>query len=140
MFSGTGSISLEFLSRGCKQLTSVDRERGCIDFLTKTATKLGFTNLTTFRTDVFVFLKKNTQKFDIAFADPPFKAAYKSDLIDKVLEVQLLSEEGVFILEHSTDEKFDDKPSFRFVRNYGNVAFSFFANFDLSSVSINDPS
>ena len=40
LFAGTGSISFEFISRGAKQVTSVDQDQRCIDFIKKSAKEL----------------------------------------------------------------------------------------------------
>ncbi len=101
-----------------------------MDFLKKTAVKLQFENLITFKTDIFIFLKKNQQQFDIIFADPPFDATIHSELVIQVFDKKILNQNGWLIIEHSKDVQLADEPRFAFNRSYGNVTFSFFTNFD----------
>ncbi len=58
LFSGTGNISYEFASRGCREVISVDNNLNCIRFINKTASKLDF-DIQTKRLDFLIFLKKN---------------------------------------------------------------------------------
>ena len=56
LFAGIGSISFEFASRGCTDITAVDAHAGCINFLEKTSTSLEI-GLQTVKSDVFSFLE-----------------------------------------------------------------------------------
>ncbi len=128
LFSGTGNISLELASRGCNFITSIDLDQKCVVFLRKTAGELGIKNLTAHRSDVLLFLKKTPQKFDLIFADPPFDSKLHEELHDLVFGKIILKQEGVFIMEHASREKFDQLNGFKYSRKYGNVTFSFFFN------------
>ena len=57
LFSGTGNISYEFLSRGTTNITAVDQHFGCVKFINKTAKELD-AEITTVKSDVFKYLKK----------------------------------------------------------------------------------
>ncbi|MCK9204509.1 MAG: RsmD family RNA methyltransferase [Bacteroidales bacterium] len=126
LFTGAGSISFEFLSRGARQVTSVDSNHRCIDFLKKTAHEFGITNLQAVKTNAFIFLKHMHGKYDLIFADPPYELEGISGIPGLVLGSGLLAEGGSFILEHSAKYDFKDHPSFSQQRNYGSVNFSFF--------------
>ncbi len=128
LFSGTGAVSLEFVSRGSKEVTSVDINVQCADFLKASAKQFGVANLHVVRADVFDFLKRAYKQFDIIFADPPYAAADLQKLPDLVFEHRLLTEDGIFVLEHPKDYHFEEHPHFWQHRNYGKVNFSFFAN------------
>jgi len=130
LFSGIGSISLEFVSRGSKKVMAVDNELKCVKFLEETARNMNIEDLfSVVKNDVLQFLKRNQSgKFDIVFADPPFD--FEEDnylqIIDLILENDWLSESGIFVLEHSAKISFDSHPSLAQHRKYGNVNFSFF--------------
>lgn len=128
LFSGTGAVSLEFVSRGSKEVTSVDINVQCADFLKASAKQFGVANLHVVRADVFDFLKRAYKQFDIIFADPPYAVADLQKLPDLVFEHRLLTEDGIFVLEHPKDYHFEEHPHFWQHRNYGKVNFSFFAN------------
>lgn len=129
LFAGTGSISFEFLSRGAKEVMSVDSNHRCISFIKKTAETLGATNLKAVRTDSFVFLRQMTASYDLIFADPPYDLVRLAEIPHLVLSSGLLAPGGFFILEHGSSHAFNDNEWFAFQRQYGNVHFSFF-NFE----------
>ena len=126
LFSGTGSISYEFASRGAKDITSVEIEQRCCKFINSTAVSFGFSNIRTIKADVFAFLGFCKIQYDIIFADPPYNMKNITELPDLVFKNNLLKSEGLFILEHSRYLNFTAHPAFSEHRNYGKVNFSFF--------------
>ncbi|MDO5447502.1 MAG: RsmD family RNA methyltransferase [Prevotellaceae bacterium] len=129
LFSGTGSISLELLSRGCSQVISVEQDRDHHRFITQCLQKLADKNCTPIRGDVFRFIKACKIQFDFIFADPPYKLENLATLPDLVLrtdEHRLLKEGGLFVLEHGKDYDFSANPNFIEHREYGSVNFSLF--------------
>jgi len=70
LFSGTGNISFEFSSRGCKSVTAVEKQVQAHRFIRAFSSSKKL-NITVFGTDIRVFLKKNTKQFDLVFADVP---------------------------------------------------------------------
>lgn len=126
LFTGTGSISFEFLSRGAVEVTSVDSNFKCIDFIKKTADIIGINNLKPVKSNVFGYLKHPFGRFDLIFADPPYDLEGIGDLPDQVLESGMLADDGLFIMEHSIRLKYETHPCFVQKRVYGSVNFSFF--------------
>lgn len=57
LFSGTGNISYEFASRGVANITAIDQNRHCVDFIKKTTIDLGLT-INSLKSDSITFLKK----------------------------------------------------------------------------------
>ncbi|MDD6993765.1 MAG: RsmD family RNA methyltransferase, partial [Prevotella sp.] len=70
LFAGTGSITLEMLSRGCADVTSVEMDRDHASFIRQCLQKLGDEDCSLIRGDVFRFLKSCKRKYDLIFADP----------------------------------------------------------------------
>ncbi|MBF0596728.1 16S rRNA (guanine(966)-N(2))-methyltransferase RsmD [Faecalibacter rhinopitheci] len=130
LFSGIGSISLEFASRGAKKVTSVDSFTGCIKFLDETAKKLELDNIiNTQKADAIKYVAKKAIKgYDIVFADPPYDLSAEDyeKLLNGILENEWLEEGGNFVLEHPDSIKFENHPRFVQHKKYGNVHFSFF--------------
>jgi 16S rRNA (guanine(966)-N(2))-methyltransferase RsmD len=125
--SGTGNISLEFLSRGVKEVTAVDSHTNCLKFVQKNASSIGIINkITTVKSDLISFVLNTNHTFDIVFADPPFNYDKYNQIVQTVFERNLLNENGILILEHIKQKSFESEPKFSFFRNYGNVTFSFF--------------
>ncbi len=126
LFAGTGSISLEMLSRGAETVVSVEMDRDHAAFIRQCLEKLGVENCALIRADVFRFVKTCKQKFDFIFADPPYALPQLSTIPDLVLDSGILAEGGVFVLEHGKKDDFSGHPKFLEHRNYGSVNFSIF--------------
>ncbi len=130
LFAGIGSISLEFASRGCQDVTSVEMNPKHTAFINSTASDLDMAlQINVQRGDVFDWLKKfrNKKSFEIVFADAPFETEEKKyqEMISLVLNNKYLKTNGVFILEHQSRLKLSH-PNLIDTRKYGNVSFSFF--------------
>jgi RNA methyltransferase, rsmD family len=126
LFAGTGSISLELVSRGCKEVVSVEKDRDHARFIADCMKKINTENDILIRGDVFRFLKSCHQKFDLIFADPPYALPELDTLPDLVFEHDLLAADGVFVFEHGKHNDFSAHPRFKEHRNYGSVNFSIF--------------
>ena len=126
LFSGTGAVSFEFISRGAKEVTSIEINAKCTDFIKKSAQQFGVKNIHVVRADVFDLIKRTYQKFDVIFADPPYQLEELPSLPNLIFEKQMLTDDGIFILEHSKEHTFEDHPYFWQHRKYGKVNFTFF--------------
>ena len=126
LFSGTGCIAVEFVSRGCPHVTSVESNAKNHAFIQKVKEMLDAKELLTIKSDVFSFIKSCKQTFDLIFADPPYDLKELDLIPTKIFEKELLNDEGIFILEHSKKNTFTEHPFFKEERKYGSVHFSFF--------------
>ena len=146
LFSGTGSISLELLSRGCSHVVSVELDRDHHRFIQDCLKKLGagaaaptersgsatadnrgtVPNVIAIRGDVLRFVKSCHQQFDFIFADPPYALKEIPTLPDLIIERELLKPDGIFVLEHGKDNDFSQHSHFVEHRQYGSVNFSIF--------------
>jgi 16S rRNA (guanine966-N2)-methyltransferase len=126
LFAGTGSIAFEFLSRGASEVTAIDSNHRCIEFIKKTAETFGATNIKAVKSNSFVFIKHMVATYDLIFADPPYDLERIEAIPDLVFASNLLADEGMLILEHSSRYKFEKNIHFHSHRNYGSVNFSFF--------------
>jgi len=124
LFAGTGSISLEMLSRGCAPVVSVEADRDHAGFIAQCMKKIGTTDNVLIRGDVFRFLKKCHEQFDFIFADPPYALENLATLPGLVLVNDLLMPDGIFVLEHGKNYDFSEEPRFLEHRSYGSVNFS----------------
>ncbi|MBE6195641.1 MAG: methyltransferase domain-containing protein [Rikenellaceae bacterium] len=126
LFSGTGSISYEFASRGVKSVTSVEINSVHHNFIRQTAASLGIRNLFAVKANAFLYLRSCPKQFDIIFSDAPYDLEGAEQIIDLVLQGNLLREEGFLVFEHSKGKDFSEHPNFWQQRSYGSVQFSFF--------------
>jgi 16S rRNA (guanine(966)-N(2))-methyltransferase RsmD len=127
LFSGIGSISLEFLSRGVKEVISVDQNYGCVRFQKQLQGEFELENYKVFKNKAEKAIEKVEGKFDLIFADPPYAMKGIPELAKKILSLDLLTDGGVFILEHGKEVETENLPVTE-TRKYGRVIFSFFRN------------
>ena len=129
LFSGTGNISLEFASRGSKDITSVDNNFHCTKFISEMAAKFEMPILVQ-KSDAFKFLETTSKKYTIIFADPPY--AFEDQVFSKIVQLifknNLLEEDGLLIIEHSKQTDLSALEYYSNSRNYGGCVFSFFEN------------
>ena len=107
LFAGTGSISLELVSRGCRHVTAVEADRAHHAFILRC-------------------LKSCKRKYDFIFADPPYALPELPQIPAAVLDGGLLADGGIFVFEHGKENDFSADPRFIERRVYGSVNFSIF--------------
>ena len=151
LFAGTGSITLELLSRGCSQVVSVEKDRDHHRFIQQCVEKLNpqistlnpqlstlnpqlstlnsqlsTLNSQCLRADVFKFIGHCHQQFDFIFADPPYALKELPTIPDLIFSHGLLAADGIFVFEHGKDHDFSQHPHFVEHRSYGSVNFTLF--------------
>jgi len=142
LFSGTGSITLELLSRGCSRVVSVELDRDhhrfiqqCLQklvsqgdgsFVTSEISQKNRPPVIPLRGDVFRYIKSCKQQFDFIFADPPYALKELPTIPSLIFERGLLKEDGILVFEHGKDNDFSGDPHFVEHRSYGSVNFSIF--------------
>lgn len=129
LFSGTGMVSLECLSRGAASVTAVEKAPKACRFAMAQAAQLGSDDLHTVCADVWTFLNKPLTQFDLVFADPPYDMPRLTSLPEVVRESGVLASGGWFILEHGERVDVSNQEGHMLSRKYGHVHFSLF-NFD----------
>jgi 16S rRNA (guanine(966)-N(2))-methyltransferase RsmD len=133
LFSGTGSISYEFASRGAKSVTAVEINTLHHSFIVDTARNLGLTQIYAVNANVHLYLKSCHRKFDIVFADAPYDMKGVEELPSQIFEAGVLKDGGLLIFEHSSSHNFWEHPNFCEIRTYGSVNFSIFKLFSEKS-------
>ena len=146
LFSGTGSITLELLSRGCSRVVSVELDRDHHRFIQQCLQKLQgnndqcsarpkdacyqrdarMFNVQCLRGNVFRYIKSCKQKYDFIFADPPYALKELPTIPSLIFEKGMLKDDGIFVFEHGKDHDFSNDPHFVEHRSYGSVNFSIF--------------
>lgn len=157
LFSGTGSISMEFASRGCKDIISIEMNPLHTRFIKQCSQSFKIKGMQVIRHNVFDFIKICTKSFDIIFADPPYDLEGLDTLPDRIFGIsqefsenfsnesekfsnesknfsneskKLIKNGGYFILEHPKAYSFENHPFFIKEKKYGNVHFSFFGEIE----------
>ena len=126
LFSGTGSITLELVSRGCGRVISVELDVRHHRLIKQFLDKLQDTAALPIPADALQYVTKCREQFDFIFADPPYALPQIPELPDIILSRPLLKPGGLFVLEHGKQNDFSQHPRFVEHRAYGSVNFSFF--------------
>lgn len=126
LFSGTGSIAFEMLSRGCREVVSIEKEFSHQAFIKKVKAELKADNLITIKADAFKYIASCDRQFDFIFADPPYALKNLREIPELILQKGLLREGGIFVMEHPKEYDFSSLPLFFQKRIYGAVNFSLF--------------
>ncbi len=97
LFAGSGALGFEAASRGAEQVVMVEKNPSVARVLQDNIRKLGCANVAVRGQDGLEFARRETQRYDVIFLDPPFN----SDYLPKLLEIlpQRLSENGVVYME-----------------------------------------
>lgn len=124
LFAGTGAISWEFVSRGAAAVTAVEQAAVQSAFIRSVKEKLGDTVLSIVRGDVFRFVERAQQPFDIVFADPPYDHPRFAEIPGLIMNSKLVRPDTLVIIEHSKNHNFSDMPGFFRQLAYGSVNFT----------------
>ena len=134
LFSGSGAIAIEFLSRGAKQAYLCDNNLAAIKMINANLDKTKLIDKAIimkkdYRKALEILKKENIQ-FDIIFLDPPYQSDFAVDATKRILSLNLLKEKGTIIIE-TDDEKQEllemEKLDIRIddIRKYGRVSLIF---------------
>ncbi len=126
LFGGTGIHCIELASRGCLDITYVDRYKQSVTFMKELAKEMEMPINAVF-SDVYKFIEKTERQWDYVFADPPYDMTGIEYFPSKVLESTILKPDGFFVLEHIATKSFEKTEGFQEARQYGQSVFSFFA-------------
>ena len=126
LFSGTGAMGLEALSRGAKAVVLNDISRESVKIIRENATKLGVLDrVSILNRDALTLLDTTADKFDFVYIDPPYKTDLGKRAVEKVARV--LSDNGIAVFEDEKPCDFNVDGLIIFDRRkYGRVHLTFF--------------
>ncbi|OGB73737.1 16S rRNA (guanine(966)-N(2))-methyltransferase RsmD [candidate division Kazan bacterium RIFCSPHIGHO2_01_FULL_44_14] len=126
LFAGSGAIGIEAISRGATQVLFVEKDRNHYNLIKQNLNKLGMTDRGTVRMMLVEdFLTANQSPYNIVFADPWYE-----DILDITGWENLLTENGILVIEHSSDKEPPQNPNLRIWNNkrYGDTALTFYTH------------
>ena len=132
LFSGIGSFGLECLSRGASTVTFLESYKEVLAVLKKNINNLKQQDFSKIiEKDIFTenTLKKLNNKFDIIFMDPPYKEKKLKDLLNTMIKLKILKDNGIIIIHRHKKEEdiFPDQFNIIIKKNYG-ISKIIFAN------------
>lgn len=103
LFSGTGSLGLESLSRGAAHVTFVESSRSSIDILQANIRSLNCeAECTVYQSEVFRFLKNVGRSYHLIFADPPYALPEIARIPEAIEASAVLKPGSIIVMEHPT--------------------------------------
>jgi 16S rRNA (guanine(966)-N(2))-methyltransferase RsmD len=129
LFGGTGNHCFESISRGCTNATYVDKFFPAVRFVREISEALDIQDkITILKDDVFRFVSTCKDTYSYVFAGPPYDLTRLDQLPDLIFSHQILTDDGLFVLEHNAHHVFEDHHHFLEMRKYGGTFFSFFTS------------
>lgn len=107
LFAGSGGIGLEFASRGAKKVILCDNSKEAVKIINKNIEKTNLQEKVELKNTASYKLLDDMQnkKFDIIFIDPPYNSDLIAKSVEKILKNDMLSTEGIIILETDEEER-----------------------------------
>ncbi len=135
LFSGTGNIGLEAISRGATKTVMIEKDPEALKIIIENINNLGFENrCRAYKNDAVravEILGRKNEKFDIIFMDPPYKEELCRKVLKAIKKADIIEKNGLIICEHHIFEELTgDEEGFKFSdrRLYNKKAISFYIN------------
>ena len=113
LFSGSGSIALEAISRGAKRAVMIEKDNDALRCIIDNIDNLNFTDrCRAYKNDVLraiSILGRKNEKFDIIFMDPPYQDELCKKVLKEIDKANILAEEGLIICEHHLYENLENE-------------------------------
>ncbi len=108
LFSGSGQMGIEALSRGAKEAVFVEKDKKALSCISKNLSKAKFDNSTVYSEDVFSALNKlnNHEVFDFVFMDPPYNKEIEKQVLEQLITKPYIDENTTIIVEASLETDF----------------------------------
>ena len=110
LFAGTGQLGIECLSRGAAEATFVDRDKEAVRIVRDNLKSCGLT-AQVWQEDALQFLERG-QKYDLVFVDPPYDSGLYEPVLEKINQVDILSDGGIIIGTQGKRASRDVRPVF----------------------------
>ena len=123
LFAGFGSLGIEGLSRGAKKADFVEINSSHLKIIEKNLKKAKlYDQAELYNQDVYSYLKRCSQKYDLIFMDPPYQKNMSNRTLRLIIKNELLKKEGLIISEKSIKEETDEFEALNIIKNksYGN--------------------
>lgn len=128
LFSGTGALGIEAISRGAKQVVFVDKNAKSVQMTKQNLNKLNL-DATVVKCDALKFLEKQTEPFDLILVDPPYSSDLYIPVLDLIHKQNLLANDGIIVCEHEKWKNIEcDSFDVLDEKRYGNIVLTYFTN------------
>lgn len=105
LFAGSGQLAIEAMSRGAAYAVLVDQSPEAVKVIKENLKKVKFDQqASVFQSDYLRFLSTTREKFDIIFLDPPYAEKMLENALQKISEIDILTEGGIIVCERPRDK------------------------------------
>ena len=108
-FAGSGGLGFEALSRGAAQVSFVELNKAATKQLQENQHLLKAVNMSVIQSNALEFIKKNTQKYDVVFLDPPFRKGFIEQTA-KLLNENSVAEDALIYVEMESEQNHQQLP------------------------------
>lgn len=133
LFGGSGSLSLEALSRGVEEAVIFEKNGKACDVIRSNVEKCRYSEMVHIQQvdarNALGVLRKSSKKVDLLFIDPPYAEKSLYELAQKIADAGLLSDKGIIVCEHDKKTNLPDAYGlFRKSKHslYGNIAITIY--------------
>ena len=116
IFCGTGSLGIEAISRGGKNISFIDNSEKAINLTRMNCEKLNINNVNLLNYNFFDINLSIIKQADVIFLDPPYKIYDPSEILRMLLSKNLLKMNGILIFETSVKNKVQDFKELRLLK------------------------
>ena len=110
LFSGSGAIGLEAVSRRAKKAILCDNNKQAIQIIKKNIEKLGYKDkIELYQMQFNELINKLNEKIDIIYLDPPYKTNYAIKTVELLLKKEILKTDSLIIIETDQVEELKEK-------------------------------
>lgn len=121
LFSGSGALGIEALSRGAKHCDFVDNHKPACDIIEQNLKRAKLEDKADLHfKEAKDFLCSCNKKYDIIFLDPPYNKGLCMWAVKEICNLSLIKDNGIFVCETSAEEVIDVKNAKR--KEYGKIA------------------
>ncbi|MGN1200839.1 MAG: 16S rRNA (guanine(966)-N(2))-methyltransferase RsmD [Candidatus Caccovivens sp.] len=125
LFSGTGAVGIEALSRGACEVVFVDKDFRSVQMTKQNLKSLGI-DAKVFKCDALKFLETCKEQFDLIVLDPPYKSGLYEKVLPIIFEKDILNDDGIIVCEHDKADNFNYQPFVVFdEKRYGNTILTY---------------
>jgi len=138
LFAGTGQLGIEALSRGAGSAVFVDESLDAVKLVKGNLKKMDFEQpVSVVRGDALSFIKSSKEHFDVIFLDPPYETPLIDKSLQKIIEFDILNENGIIICETKKEARLPEAPEpYRSGREYryGKIKISLFTRASVENI------
>jgi len=111
LFSGTGSLGIEALSRGASSVTFLEHSESSLKVLNQNLKSVGvnLSQIKIVKSDVFDYCTKTSCSFDLILIDPPFNFSKLQELIDIIINREILEKDGILVIQHEISNPLNEE-------------------------------